>query len=324
VKAFVTGVTGFVGVHLAEHLLAQGDEVCGCSRSARWPDDTPDAVRDRVRLVAWNVSSPAEPHAEVRDELARFAPEIIYHLAALSVPRLCGESEPTPEALAANVAGTERVLDLAASLPSSPRVLFTSTSHVYAPVEDGSARLAESSPLGPRRGYGHTKLLAEEAVARAVASSVVDAVVARAYQHTGPRQRPPLMLPEWAEQFSRASSEPVHVHNLDTDVDLSDVRDVVRAYRLLVEHGSRGEAYNVGSGVGRRTGDIFEILRNLADPDHRREIVERRPGRRQDPIANVDRLVACTGWSPRFTIHQTVADTLAYWRNRAGARGDAS
>ncbi|NQU23334.1 MAG: NAD-dependent epimerase/dehydratase family protein, partial [Candidatus Nealsonbacteria bacterium] len=210
--------------------------------------------------------------------------------------------------------GTRRVMELAAELPSRPRVLFVSSSHVYAPVTTETPVVDESAPLQPQRGYGRSKLAAEAEVRRAVEELGCDAVVTRSFQHTGPRQNPRMMLPQWARQFALAGSEPVEVHTRDAMIDLTDVRDVVRAYRLLIERGTRGEVYNVGSGVAVRSGDVLDVLRNLADPQ--RPIVELHPGRKQDPIANIDRLVQSTGWQPIVPIETTVADTLAWWRSR--------
>jgi len=138
----------------------------------------------------------------------------------------------------------------------------------------------------------------------------LDVVIVRAFQHTGPRQNPRMMLPEWVSQFAAASREPVQVHTLDAHIDVTDVRDVVRAYRLLTERGDSGRIYNVGSGVSRRSGDLFELLRAMADPG--RPVVELRPGRKQAPIADIARLAECTGWRPEIPIERTIADMWAY------------
>ena len=313
-KAFITGVTGFAGGHLAEHLLARGDEVLGCSRSGRWPAWAGPELR-RLDLLACDVGDTATLGEHVRRRIADFAPDGIYHLAALSVPVDCGTLEPTPRAVEVNVHGTGRVLDLAAGLPRRPRVLLVSTSHVYGGATKERHVFDEATPAAPRRAYGKTKLAAEQLALRARGERELDVVIARSFQHTGPRQEPRLMLPEWTAQFARGGDEPVRVKHLDTWIDLSDVRDVVRAYRLLVERGERGGTYNIGSGVARRTGDILGLLAALAGPD--REIVEQQPGEeRWDPIAEIGRLQAATGWRPELALEKTVRDTLEYWRNQ--------
>jgi GDP-4-dehydro-6-deoxy-D-mannose reductase len=192
--------------------------------------------------------------------------------------------------------------------------LFISSAHVYGPVSREAPRVREDTPLGPRGAYGKTKVAGEEAVRRAAANGA-DAVVIRAFQHTGPRQNPRMMLPQWARQFA-LGCDPVEVFTRDAYVDLTDVRDVVRAYRLVVEKGRCGEIYNVGSGTCRRSGDILALLQRLADPG--RSIVETSPGVKQEPIADITRVAHLTGWHPAVPLEETVADTLAYWRGVAG------
>lgn len=315
-NALITGITGFAGGFLAEHLLAAGDRVLGVSRCGHWASDSSPVAASRCELVAWDVSRTDAVESRVLGAIERFAPQAIYHLAAISVPGDCGGQQPTDEAYHANVLGTRRVLELAASLPSRPRVLIVSTSHVYA-APYTSVPLPETAPLGPDRGYGITKLAAEQEAVTAVRSGV-DVVIARAFQHTGPRQAPRMMLPEWARQFASPARPPVRVLRLNALIDLSDVRDVVRAYRLLVEHGGTGGVYNVGTGRSLRSGDVLAELARLADPA--RQIEEVDPAPKQDPIADINRLIATTDWRPEIAWQQTVADTYDYWRGRmAGA-----
>ena len=313
-KALITGITGFAGGFLAEHLLACGDQVLGCSRSGRWSDWAGAGLR-RLQLLSCDVGDRAGIAAQARRQIADFAPDSIYHLAALSVPVDCGTAEPTERAIEVNVGGTVRVLELAAGLRPKPRVLVISTSHVYGGATQERQVLDEAAPAAPRRGYGKTKWMAEQRAVQARSEHKLDVLIVRSFQHTGPRQEPRLMLPEWAAQFVRDEG-PVRVKHLNTWIDLSDVRDVVRAYRLLAERGETQGTYNVGSGVARRTGDILDILRRLAGPH--REIVEQQPGEeRCDPIADIRRLQAATGWRPEIALEQTVRDTLEYWRNQA-------
>ena len=312
-RALITGVSGFVGPFLAEHLLDCGDAVLGTSPDGAWTDRTSERVRAKVELIAWDLSRPDGLSEASRRAIQRFRPQVVYHLAAISVPAQCGEDQPTPQAVAVNVDGTRRVLEAAAAMDGPPRLLLVSTSHVYGPVGESSPRVDENWPLAPRQGYGRTKLAAEEAVRRAIDAGL-DGLIVRAFQHTGPGQRPPMMLPEWAGQFAHGGPGPVQVQTLDAWIDLSDVRDIVRAYRLLAVEGQRGATYNVGSGQSRRSGDILEILRRTARVD--RVVVQLRPGRKQDPIADITRLVRRTGWQPRVPLEQTVADTLAWWQTK--------
>jgi len=314
VNAFITGVTGFVGTYLAEHLLDCGDRVVGSFLGDGWPDDTPDTVVQNVKLVPWDISQPA-PDA-VCKAFASQPPDCVYHLAAVSVPRMCGRAgsgEPNEVATRINVEGTRHVAELVGGLHGQPRLFFVSSSAVYAPVDRRSPVVDELAAVDPLSGYGKTKLAAEQIVLDAVNHGGLDAVVVRAFQHTGPRQEPLLMLPEWTEQFAR-QADPVQVRCLESYLDLTDVRDVVRAYRLLAERGKRGTIYNVGSGQSHRSGDILSLLQKVSG--FQPAIVVARKGPDQNAIANIDRMVKDTAWQPEIALEQTVADTWTYWRNR--------
>ena len=318
-RALITGAAGFVGGCLARHLLDCGDAVLGCSPDGSWEANRPEDLLDRMDMVAWDLAEESPVPEQTRRRIEQFRPNCIYHLAALSVPDDCGDEEPSAKAMAVNVGGTRRVLRLAGSLAMRPRVLFTSTNHVYAPVSSQSPWVDETAPLQPRRGYGWTKLSAEAAVRRAVRHEGCDAVITRSFQHTGPGQSSRMMLPQWARQFAAGGSEPVRVHARDAHIDLTDARDIVRAYRLLVELGRRGETYNVGSGKNVRSGDVLEILLRMVDPP--RDVVELHPGHKQEPIADISRLVNCTKWHAMIELETTVADTLAWWRQVQSRRG---
>jgi GDP-4-dehydro-6-deoxy-D-mannose reductase len=298
---------------LAEHLLACGDQVLGCSGRGAWPGLTPAALVREADVISWNIGDPQGLSRTSRERIAAFAPDRIYHLAAISVPDLCGEREPTPEAIAVNVDGTRRVLELAMSLQPSPRVVCISSSHVYAPVSLEQFVVSEDSPLGPTRGYGVTKLSAEEQARRA-ADQGLHVVIARAFQHTGARQGPQMMLPEWISQFAADDAAPIRVRTLDAYIDLTDVRDMVQAYRRLAEVGESGEVYNVGSGICRRSGDILELLRGRFGGA--RTIVETRSGRKQDPIAATGKMFRQADWRAKIGLEQTIADAVEFWLRR--------
>jgi GDP-4-dehydro-6-deoxy-D-mannose reductase len=298
-RAFITGMSGFVGRYLAEYLRACGDEVMGTSQR----DESPD-------LIAWDIAMPTS--SDVSEAIAAFAPDVIYHLAAISKPEDCGTDQITPQAMAVNVVGTEHVMKLAHMLPSKPRVVFTSSSYVYSP---GSLRpIRESDKLAPPNPYGESKCLAE---ARALAYSQlhdVDVIIARAFQHAGPRQIARFIVSEWSQQFVQGA-DPVVIRNDEAWIDLLDVRDVVRAYRLLTQHGVRGEIYNVGSGVAQRSGDIFAMLREIADPKRSMRVLASQP--KHGPIADITKIATVIGWRPEIPLEQTVRDTYDWAKAHA-------
>lgn len=309
-RALITGVTGFAGSHLAEHLLACGDQVLGCSQSAQWSEAIPERLRQEIELVGWDAASDSED--ALLDRARRFGVEGVYHLAAISVPSECGTESPTAIAERTNVEGTRAICRIANRLDA--RCLFTSSCYVYGSVSPSHPWVDESALVAPNRGYGKTKLAAEQVLREEFDQSGLDAVIARAFQHTGPRQSPRMILPDWIQQFTN-SQEPIRVICLDTFLDLSDVRDMVHAYRMLMLDGKSQETYNVGGGNNYRSGDLFELVRQSCDPDRR--VIELAPGIRQHPIADTSKLQAATGWRPKWKIEATIEETINYWRRKA-------
>ena len=165
--------------------------------------------------------------------------------------------------------------------------------------------------MNPESAYGKTKLAAESIVLQAVQSRQLEACIARSFQHTGPRQQARLMVPDWACQFAR-ETKTVRVQTLDSYLDLSDVRDVVRAYRAIMQQGTTGALFNVGSGTAVRSGDVCELFQQRVS--QRRQIEELCPGQRQHPIANISQLQKVTDWQPTIKLTQTIEDTLSYWK----------
>lgn len=317
-RAVITGVAGFAGSFLAEHLLACGAAVLGTSLDGRWPADSSPELSRHAEILPWNVAAGIPD--DVLERVTAFAPEAIFHLAAISIPADCGRIDPTPQALQVNVGGTEAVVRLAAQCGARPRVMLISSSRVYAPVDPTSPLVSETSPLGPTSGYAKTKLAAEEVLRREATAAGLEFLVIRAFNHAGPRQSPKLMLSQWCRNLVRGD-DPLEVLGLDSYLDMTDVRDVVRAYRLLMLHGQPGETYNVGGGVALRSGDIFEQLRQMYDPARR--YVERSPGRQQDPIADLTKLQRTIEWRPEISLEKTLRDTLDYWiaKERASRMG---
>ncbi len=306
-RVWITGVTGFLGSHLAEHLLACGHQVLGTSRRGCWPPWLAH-LRAQVPLVAWDVRRGAP--ARVWDAVARFAPQAVFHLAACSVPWRCGAQEPTPQALQVNVEGTRYVCQVAWELSPRPRLLLASSAHVYRFPPRWGCRVDEAAPVEPRGGYGQSKLAAEQVVWRFFRRGL-PAVVLRSFNHAGPRQDRHLMLSQWCRQLA-AGRDVLAVHNRTTWLDLLDVRDAVRAYRAAMLHGSPGLVYNVGAGTAVTSGWVLQQL--LACYGRPVRVEEDSPGLRRNLVADVSRLRRLAGWYPRVPLQQTVADCLQFWQ----------
>ncbi len=313
-RALITGITGFLGSHLIDHLQSCGDEVLGVARKASAGSER-TASLNAVPHVEWDLASPLGPPDTTQQAIANFAPECVFHLAAMSVPRHCGNAEPTPAAWEINVGGTERLVACLRQLPNKPRLILASSGEVYArPTRN--FLVAEDRPVEAHNGYAATKLAAERVVHTASDQGWLDGVIVRSFQHAGPGQNRELMMAEWARQVVDPNSDIVQVHSCEVWVDMSDVRDACRGYRLLALSGAAGETYNLGSGTSQRSGDILATMMRLAGSAKR--VVECRPGRRRIPIADIGKLRSIVDWYPRIPVAQTITDTLAWWRAHAG------
>lgn len=299
-RALVVGADGFVGEHLVHHLREQGDTV------VEGLGPTGEAGDGRVPLDVRD--------ADAVGRLVREAgPDAIYHLAAVAYGP--DASRDLATAVDVTVGGTARVLEAAAALPTRPILLVTGSSEVYgAPSVD---RIDEAVPPHPVSLYGATKL-AQEAVALTFGRVRGLRVVAtRSFNHIGPGQRPPFAIPSFAHQLRSIAigeAEPVlRVGNLDPARDFTDVRDVVRAYRLLVAGGHTGEPINVASGTGRPIRSLVDALVRASGLTVTIEVDPSRV-RADDPpwiVGDAGRLRTLTGWQPAIPIERTLADIWA-------------
>jgi GDP-4-dehydro-6-deoxy-D-mannose reductase len=242
-------------------------------------------------------------------------PHHIYHLAA----RASGADTDRDAVFQVNVTGTRNVLEAAANLSPFPRVLVISTGYVYGET-DPERPAREEDPIGPLWRYGsYTDSKIEmESVARSYRGFVV---VARSFAHTGPGQEPRFVVPSFARQIARIErgqeSPEIQVGNLDARRDLLDVRDVVRAYRLLMRHAPPGETFNIALGRPVSMFSVLEQLRALSsvptevlvDP------ARLRPADIACSTGDASRLRALTGWQPSYSLETTLRDTLDFWRN---------
>lgn len=305
----VTGGTGFAGGHLIEHLLERHPRIHAWSNPAGKRPAGGDA------RVVWQAVDLLNREA-VEREIAAMRPSAVYHCGGIADVRATWTSPA--RALRVNVLGTSNVLSaVARSVPECP-VLVTGSALVY---RQSPQALTEDSPIGPSSPYGFSKLAQEMMAAHVPAVRVV---VARPFNHTGPGQSDGYVTSSFARQIAEAEAglrPPVlHVGNLETRRDLTDVRDTVRAYRLLVHQGREGGVYNVCSGRARQIKELLAMLLGMARLAIRIEIDPARLRPRDNPIVlgDASRIYDETGWGPRIPIERTLRDLLADWRGRIG------
>ena len=297
-RALVTGASGFVGPHLIAHLEAEGDDVVGVDRAHGGVDITdPDGVRSLLD--------------EVR-------PEVVYHLAGWSD---VGRSWDAPvECFRSNAQGTLNVLQ--ASLGAGvDRVVLVGSADVYGLVGEADLPLSEDAPLRPVSPYGASKVAADFLGLQAHLGHGLGVIRARPFTHLGPGQTDRFVAAALAARIARNEVEGgdvVPVGNLTPRRDFTDVRDVVRAYRLLAAKGEPGEVYNVCTGRDVAVRDLAERFVGMATRPMRLETdpaLERPvdlPVLRGDP----SRIAGATGWEPRISLDQTLTDLLDDWRRR--------
>jgi GDP-4-dehydro-6-deoxy-D-mannose reductase len=300
-RALVTGASGFVGHHLVAHLREAGDEVGALEHAAPRPVDVTDGVA-------------------VRDAVSAFAPDAVYHLAAASH---VGDSWEAPgRVFRVNAEGTLHVLR-ACTEAGVDRVLVVGSADQYGKVDEGDLPLREDAPQRPLTPYGASKAAGDLLALQAHLGAGLGAIRVRAFNHTGPRQAPEFLVPGLAQRIAvaeRGGTNRVVVGSLDPVRDVADVRDVVRAYRLLMEWGTPGETYNVCTGVGVSVGDIARHMLDLSP--HTLELVVDpallRPVEVPRLIGDPTKLRAATGWAPTIPLDRTLADVLDEARSRSG------
>ena len=301
----ITGATGFAGSHLLES-LAGTERLVGWGRSRPRPE--------LAGLAEWAAIDLLE-RVSVQRAIAGLRPATVFHLAG--APQVAESWQDSTKPLAGNVLATAHLFDAIRRADLRCRVLVAGSATVYAPSE---SPLNESNPLAPTNPYALSKLAQEQMALRAFSDDGLEIVMVRAFNHTGPRQSPTFVAPSMARQIALIEAgriEPVmRVGNLDSRRDFSDVRDIVRAYRLLMERGEAGAIYNVGSGTGRSIQSLLDALRSRSRVEIRVEIDPARLRQIETSavIADTNRLRRQTGWQPEISFESMLDNLLDYWR----------
>jgi GDP-4-dehydro-6-deoxy-D-mannose reductase len=306
----VTGAAGFVGSHLIELLEREPD-----SQIVAWlrPDTEPLVTGSRI---IWHGVELQDREA-VSEALAAFKPAEIYHLAG--VPHVGESWSHVHETFAGNVLATHHLFAALRRHHLKPRVLITSTAFVYAPLDRA---ITEDDLVRPNSPYGTSKLAQEMVAQRAWQDDGIPALIARSFNHVGPRQAPSFVASSIAKQIAEieAGRRPARLEmgNLDSERDIMDVRDTVRAYRAMMASATPGVPYNVCSGNPVPIRTLVDLMRsNARVPIAIAQDASRfRPNDTPLVLGDHSRLTRDTGWAPQIPFEQTVSDLLAYWRQQ--------
>ena len=290
-RALITGASGFVGQHLVAHLQSCGDETIASDLDQRGPDITDYRAVDEL--------------------IGDTKPDVVYHLAGWS--DVSGSWRNRAATYQANVIGTDSVLSACAN-HHTHRVLVISSADVYGNVPAHDQPIAETEPPRPAGPYAASKAAAEM-VARQAHINGLGVIMARSFNHAGPGQRPDFVIPALARRVLHAKQQKatsLQTGVLTAERDFTDVRDVARAYRLLTEHGTPGEVYNVCRGTAVTIEAVLQELLTLADVDLTPVLDPQlvRPIEINRSCGDPTKLRSATGWSPTISLTQTLRDVL--------------
>jgi GDP-4-dehydro-6-deoxy-D-mannose reductase len=314
-KALIIGAAGFVGGYLIRELKAAGWEVhATCLPNEEIKEDCPVHTLDILKK---------EDISPLLDDIK---PDIVYHLAAQSSVSV---SWKRPQLTAEiNVVGSINVLEAVRDAEKKDiRLILIGSGEEYGYIREGACPLSESEPLNPGNIYAATKACQDMLGKIYTRAYKMDIIMVRAFNHSGPAQSNIFVISDFCRQIAeieKGMKEPViSVGNLSAKRDFTDVRDVVRAYRLLGEKGVSGNVYNVGRGKAVEIQYILDTALSYADQPIE---VKRDPARMRAsdiPLIepDVSHIFEDTGWRAEITMEQTIRDTLDYWRKKLSSYG---
>jgi GDP-4-dehydro-6-deoxy-D-mannose reductase len=316
-RVLITGAAGFVGRHLAAHLFGEGGhEIWGVARAGR----VIEGLDPRVRLVVADLREKQAVDAAV-DQVR---PEAVYHLASqASVARSLADPLDT---LLNNVVGQVNLLEACAKHAPDARILVVGSNEEYGLTRPDELPIHETKELRPISPYAVSKVTQDVLGHQYFATRGLQVIRVRPFTHTGPGQASLFVTPAFARQLAEMEigrrEHRMRVGFLDGKRDFTDVRDVVRGYRLLIERGEPGEVYNLGAGIAR---SVRSILDGLLDLTPVRPVVEVDPSMIRPlemPVmyADCSKIYAATGWTIEIPFEQTLCDVLDDWRGRIRAQ----
>jgi GDP-mannose 4,6-dehydratase len=315
-KVLITGITGFVGSHLADYILDrnEGHEVFGLCRW-RSPRENLAASYNRISLLEADLM---DLGALIR-HLDAVRPDVIFHLAAQSYV-LSSFNAPI-HTLWCNVIGTGNLLEAVRITKLDPVIHICSSSEVYGQVRPEDVPIREDCPFKPASPYAVSKVGEDMIAFQYWVSHGIRTIRTRMFTHTGPRRGDVFAMSFFAKQIAAAElgmrEKVIHVGNLQSVRTFCDVRDAVRAYWLLVQQCKPGEVYNIGGNRTMTIGEALNILLSFSRTSFDVVVDQKllRPSDVTLQIPCTDKFRAVTGWQPEIPFEKTLEDMLLYWRD---------
>ncbi len=312
-RALITGIAGFAGSHLAEELLKSGYRVYGTALGGE--------SREKLRGFKSSVSIydlDLLDLSATRRILRRAKPDVVFHLAAISS---VGISFREPQkTISVNLLGTVNLLEALRDLDYVSRILIVTSSDVYGIIKPSDLPISETQSMVPVTPYGVSKAAVDMAAYQYFRSYDMPIIRARAFNHTGPKQNYGFVVPDFCRQVALIeagrSSPVLSVGNLDAERDISDVRDIVRGYRLIAERGKAGEVYNLCSGRSHRIQEILDYVVGASSTkiDVRLSAGLMRPSEIPRLVGDFSKARRAVGYKPVYKFTDTLDVTLGYWR----------
>jgi GDP-4-dehydro-6-deoxy-D-mannose reductase len=305
---FITGATGFVGCYLRKYLKSRGDSVWGTG----YPEKPQESLQEKMF------------HLDIRSERDVFAcikeanPDWVVHLAAISNVRHSWEKRR--ETIETNVIGTSNLFEAIRCSAPRARVLFVSSSDVYGTELSSKKPLNEKAEVKTINPYAFTKLSGELLSDFYTRIENLDIVITRPFPHTGPGQSADFVCSDWAFQIARIEKgyekSNIRVGDISVRRDFTDVRDVVRAYVLLLEKGKKGEIYNICSGKSYSLESILEMLLSFSSHSIEIQVDSQKLRKTEIPVLVGDnkKIKSELSWEPTVPIKQSLSELLDYWR----------
>jgi len=308
-KALVIGAAGFVGRHLVNELVKAGWDVSG----TKLPTETTNLDIPVYGLDVLDATT-------VKALLKKVSPDIVYHLAAQSSVAVSWKQPALTVDI--NIKGAVNLLEAVRNAENPPRVLLIGSGEEYGNVLPEELPINEDTQLRPGNIYACTKI-AQGKLGQIYANSYgIEIIIIRAFTHIGPGQTDAFVVPAFCKQVAEIEAKGdkgiIRVGNLEAKRDFTDVRDIVRAYKMLAEKGKSGEVYNIGSG---KSISISEVLDRILEQSKAMITIEQDPARMRPSDtpefeADISKLVGCTGWKPEIPIETTITDVLNEWREK--------
>lgn len=315
-RAWVSGVNGFVGSHLAEYLLQKSYKVFGFIRF-RADMSNLEHIKDKITYFVGDVTD----MNSIKNALEKCKPDEIYHLAANSyVPY--SWVQPV-ETFNTNCIGFINLLETVRLLKLQSKIMIAGSSEEYGLVSEDEVPIKEDQPFRPMSPYGVSKIGMDLLAQQYVASYGMNIFIARGFNHTGPRRGEPFVCSNFAKQVAeiKAGKKKFLLNGDISSVrDFTDVRDMVKAYVLALNCDKIvwGEPYNICSGKGYVIGDIIEMLKEIADIEFETKIdpARNRPSDVPLLIGDNSKFVKATGWKRTYDFKTTLSDLYQYWLER--------